>query len=103
MARNSARVSDAMQRVRATGSTAPVKIGGYRPLLDGHLVSDSHNITIARSTLTNQSGIAAVFHQKQAHRICVLADCQGRRMACTAILSPAKISRKVTKAPKIAL
>ena len=26
-----------MQRVRATGSTAPAKIGGYRrPLLDGH-------------------------------------------------------------------
>ena len=26
-----------MQRVRATGSTAPSKIGGYRrPLLDGH-------------------------------------------------------------------
>ena len=26
-----------MQRVRATGSTAPARIGGYRrPLLDGH-------------------------------------------------------------------
>ena len=28
-----------MQRVRATGSTAPAKIGGYRrPLLEGHKV-----------------------------------------------------------------
>ena len=43
-----------MQRVRATGSTAPSKIGGYRrPLLDGHEA-------LLRDLTTGKPGITLV-------------------------------------------
>lgn len=56
-----------MQRVRATGSTRPAKIGGYRrPLLDGHddllreLTSAKPGITLAEiKAALAERGIAA--------------------------------------------